>query len=220
MINAATALFASMPPPLAGALSAVAALFAVCPLALLAFRLKQSNALIYALSFGAAAALLTSGATHLLRGDGVQSLTLPLGLPWLGAHFRLDALSAAFLVIVNLGAASASFFAVGYGRHEIARGRVLPFFPLFLAAMNVVVLAADAFSFLVGWEFMSLASWALVMAHHREGDNARAGYIYILMASLGTLALLFCFGLLAGAHGGYARTRQARSSRQQHLRWR
>ena len=34
--------------------------------------------------------------------------------------------------------------------------------------MNLVVLADDAFSYLLCWEFMSLASWALVMAHHRE----------------------------------------------------
>jgi len=30
-------------------------------------------------------------------------VTLPIGLPWLGAHFRLDALSGFFLVVVNLG---------------------------------------------------------------------------------------------------------------------
>ena len=34
--------------------------------------------------------------------------------------------------------------------------------------MNLVVLADDAFTFLVVWEFMSLASWALVIAHHRD----------------------------------------------------
>jgi hypothetical protein len=70
--------------------------------------------------------------------------------------------------------------------------------------MNLVLLADDAFTFLASWEFMSLASWALVMAHHRERDNARAGYVYIVMASVGTMALLLAFGLLAGPAGGYA----------------
>jgi formate hydrogenlyase subunit 3/multisubunit Na+/H+ antiporter MnhD subunit len=50
---------------------------------------------------------------------------------------------------------------------------------------------------------MSLSSWALVMAHHREPANARAGYVYILMASVGTAALLLAFGLLAGPAGAY-----------------
>src|SRR5262249_36380459 len=67
------------------------------------------------------------------------------------------------------------------------------------AGMSIVVLADDAFTFLVSWEFMSLSSWALVMAHHRVADNVRAGYVYLIMASFGTLALLLTFGLLAGA---------------------
>src|SRR5207302_6058229 len=42
------------------------------------------------------------------------------------------------------------------------------------------------------------------MARHRASGNAAAGYLYLLMASLGTLALLLAFGLLAGPSGGYA----------------
>jgi hydrogenase-4 component B len=132
-----------------------------------------------------------------------SEIALPLGLPWLGMHFRLDALAAAFLLVVNLGGASASLYALGYGRHEEAPHRVLPFYPAFLAAMNLVVLAADAYSFLLSWELMSLASWALVVSHHRDPENLRAGTIYIIMASFGTLALLLAFGLLAGTGGGY-----------------
>src|SRR4029077_17872055 len=93
---------------------------------------------------------------------------------------------------------------LGYGRHEHSPQRVLPFYPAYLAAMNLVVLADDAFTFLVSWEFMSLTSWALVIAHHRVQDNLRAGYVYLLMAGFGTLALLLGFGLLAGADGSYA----------------
>src|SRR6478736_10132342 len=70
--------------------------------------------------------------------------------------------------------------------------------------MNLVVICDDAFSFLVAWEFMSLTSWALVVAHHRERENLQAGYVYLLMAGFGTLALLLAFGLLAGANGNYA----------------
>ena len=122
----------------------------------------------------------------------------------MGAHFRVDALAAFFLVVANLGGAAASLYGIGYGRHESAPLRVLPFFPAYLAGMNLVVLADDAFSFLIAWEFMSLSSWALVMANHRAPENARAGYIYLVMASFGTLALLLAFGLLAGSGGEYA----------------
>ena len=185
------------------ALYGVAALLVLAPIAVaLATSLRASNiiygaCLVVTLLLGVIGLVCLSERTFSIA-------TLPLGLPWLGAHFRIDALSAFFLVIVNLGGAAASLFALGYGRHEHAPERVLPFYPAYLAAMNLVVLADDAFSFLVSWEFMSLTSWALVVAHHRERENLRAGYVYLLMAGFGTLALLLAFGLLAGANGNYA----------------
>ena len=64
----------------------------------------------------------------------MPTITLPLGLPWIGANFRLDALSAFFLAVVNFGAVGASLFALGYGRHEEQPERVLPFYAAFLRA--------------------------------------------------------------------------------------
>ena len=190
---------------LAGLLSCIAVLLATSVAAIAMARWRLASPLVYGACLGAAALGLALGARSLLAGDPVrETLILPLGLPWLGAHFRLDPLAAFFLLIVNLGAATASLFGLGYGRHEEEPGRVLPFFPAFLAGMNLVVLAHDAFTFLFTWEFMSLSSWALVMAHHRRAGNAAAGYLYLLMASLGTLALLLAFGVLAGPRGGYA----------------
>src|SRR5256884_1802212 len=69
--------------------------------------------------------------------------------------------------------------------------------------MNLVLLSRDAFSFLVGWEFMSLASWALVASDHACAENRRAALVYLIMATAGALTLLFAFGLLAGPSGGY-----------------
>ena len=167
-------------------------------------RSPAATRVVYGASLLIATISLAAAVAHLLGAAAPVSITLPLGVPWLGAHFRLDALSAFFLAVVDLGAASASLFALGYGRHETAPERVLPFYPAFLAGMTLVVIADDAFTFLVSWEFMSLTSWALVMAHHRVPDNVRAGYVYLVMASFGTLALLLAFGLLAGPDGLYA----------------
>ena len=182
----------------------VAALLGTIVLAIAVSRRGSATRLVYGATLGISAVLSLFVVSH-LAGDpaGVSVVALPLGLPWIGAHFRLDALSIFFLVVVNFGGAVASLYGLGYGRHEPAPHRVLPFFPAFLAGMNLVVLADDAFTFLLSWEFMSLASWALVMAHHREQDNTRAGYIYLVMASFGTLALLLAFGLLSGPGGNY-----------------
>ncbi len=168
-------------------------------------RARIGRLIVYGGSLGVAVIALLAALAQLALGLAPEpTVILPIGLPQLGMHFSMDALAASFLVMTNLGAAAASLFALGYGRHEPAPERVLPFYPVFLAAMNLVVLAADAYSFLLSWELMSLASWALVMAHHGAAETRRAGIIYLLMASAGTLALLLCFGLLAGAHGLYA----------------
>jgi formate hydrogenlyase subunit 3/multisubunit Na+/H+ antiporter MnhD subunit len=183
----------------------IAVLLGAAILAVILARGEAATPVIYGLSFAASIAILVIAVVRLLGGPGTtDAVILPLGIPWIGAHFRIDALSAFFLGVVNLGGAGASYYGLGYGRHEEAPHRVLPFFPAFLAGMNLVVLADDAFTFLLSWEFMSLASWALVMAHHRDKENVRAGYIYIVMASAGTLCLLLAFGLLAGPEGGYS----------------
>jgi hydrogenase-4 component B len=186
------------------ALYCVAAFTAIAVLAVALLRVPAAFRLVYGASLAVSAAAFAAALAYLLgEGGAVSALKLPLGLPGLGMHFRLDALAAFFLAVVNLGGAAASLYGLGYGRHEPSPARVLPFFPAFLAAMNLVVLADDAFSFLLSWEFMSLASWAIVVAHHEVPANVRAGYLYLLMASFGTLSLLLCFGLLAGTDGTY-----------------
>ena len=191
--------------PVAVLLWAVAALLGTAVTAVALSRAAVATRLVYS-----ACAVICGGAllfllVHLVGQPGATTLlSLPLGLPWLGAHFRLDPLATFFLIVIDLGGAAASVYGLGYGRHETAPHRVLPFFAAFLAGMNLVVLADDAFTFLLCWEFMSLTSWALVMTHHRDRENTRAGYIYLVMASFGTLALLLAFGLLAGPDGHYA----------------
>ncbi len=189
---------------LSATLAGIAVLLATAALAIALHRRPFATALIYGICLGVSLVLLALAVSGLLERAPAQHLTLPIGLPWLGARFRIDALSAFFQIVINLGAAAASLYALGYGRHEQSPGRVLPFYPVFLAGMNLVLVADDAFTFLVAWEFMSLSSWALVLAHHHDRENANAGYVYILMASFGTFALLLAFGLLAGASGQYA----------------
>ena len=164
---------------------------------------RRRFAAVYGLSAFAAAVIAIAAATALAEAWPAESATLPLGLPWLGAHLRIDTLSAFFLLVVNFAAALISLYGLGYDAHDAEPRRVLPFYPLFLAAMNLVLVADDAFVFLVSWELMSLASWLLVLATHRRDESRSAAFLYLLMASLGTGALIFAFGILAGDSGLY-----------------
>jgi formate hydrogenlyase subunit 3/multisubunit Na+/H+ antiporter MnhD subunit len=160
-------------------------------------------AIVYPISAVAAIALGVVDLAVLLGHAGFTAL-LPIGLPTIGLHLRLDPLSAFFGVVINGGVLAASVYGMGLDRAKELTPRVEPLFPLFAAAMNLVLIADDAYAFLFSWELMSLTSWALVVAHHTSLENRRAGHLYLVMAAIGTMALLFAFGGLAGPAGGYA----------------
>ena len=143
-------------------------------------------------------------ADHLWLAESDSQWTLPLGLPWMHAHFRLDMLSALFLLIVNVPSMLANWFGMAYAADMPERKRITPALPLFLLGMNVAVLADDAFVFLTAWEVMAIGSWLLVIADHRHEANRQAARLYLIMAVFSTLCLLPCFGLMAGSHGDYS----------------
>jgi len=134
-----------------------------------------------------------------------QALTLAIGLPDLPFHLRLDALSAFFLVLIGLASAGISIYAGGYFREGEGTppGLMCLQYHLFLCGMAMVVLADDAYAFMVSWEVMALASFFLVTTNHRIREIQRAGYLYLLVAHVGAISILLCFGVLQGTSGDY-----------------
>jgi formate hydrogenlyase subunit 3/multisubunit Na+/H+ antiporter MnhD subunit len=134
---------------------------------------------------------------------------LALGLPWLHWHLRLDALSGFFFGIVGMLVLAISLYAPGYLREFMHPGHKQPlsvlglFTGLFILGMLLVLLADDAFVFMVSWELMSVSSYFLVAYQHQYAANRRAAFLYLLMAHVGALAILLGFGVLAGFGGGY-----------------
>jgi len=133
------------------------------------------------------------------------SAVLPIGLPGLPFHFRLDALSAFFLAVIGAASAGVSLFAAGYfAREEGAPPGLLCLqYHVFLAAMALVVIADDAYCFMVMWETMALSSFFLVITNHRVAEIRRAGYLYLLIAHIGAIGILLCFGVLQANTGDY-----------------
>jgi hydrogenase-4 component B len=186
------------------AASGVALLLALAAIGVFAARRPLGCRLTYAGCMLICCGLAGVALFALLAPHGrLESIEIPLGLPLGRTLLGFDPLSAAFVVIINIATAIVSGYAIGYGAHARESERVVPFYPAFVAGMNLVLLAQDAFSFLIGWEFMSLASWALVVSDHRSSENRRAALVYLIMATGGALTLLLAFGLLAGPQGGY-----------------
>src|SRR6202142_4251917 len=135
-----------------------------------------------------------------------EQMILPIGLPDLPAHLRLDALSRVFLLLLGAASAGISVFAAGYFRRGegTAPGLMCLQFHLFLASMGFVLLADDAYAFMVAWETMALSSYFLVTTQHGILELRRAGFLYLLLAHLGAIAILLSFGVLQGGSWKFA----------------
>jgi len=147
---------------------------------------------------------LTSVALAIVAGASLalpaEQATLLIGLPDLPFHVRLDPLSRVFLVLLGAASAGVSIFAAGYFRkgQGTAPGVLGLQYHLFLASMGFVLLADDAYAFMVAWETMALSSYFLVTAQHGIPEIRSAGFLYLLIAHLGAISILLCFGILQG----------------------
>ena len=129
-----------------------------------------------------------------------ERAVLIVGLPDLPMHLRRDALSSLFLFLLGSASAGISVFAAGYFRrgHGTSAGLLCLQYHLFLASMGFVLLADDAYAFMVAWETMALSSYFLVTTQHGLEEIRRAGFLYLLIAHVGAIAILLAFGVMQG----------------------
>src|SRR5215471_17541535 len=142
-----------------------------------------------------------------LAAVALRSLSAPpehallvVGLPDLPVHLRRDALSSLFLLLLGSTSAGVSVFAAGYFRrgHGTSAGLLCLQYHLFLASMGMVLLADDAYAFMVAWETMAVSSYFLVTTQHSLAEIRRAGFLYLLIAHVGAIAILLAFGVMQG----------------------
>jgi hydrogenase-4 component B len=142
-----------------------------------------------------------------MLGQEIITDQIGLGLPWLPWHVRFDSLSGFFYLIIGIAVIAVSLYGPGYvhaydeSQHPFA---VLGLFTgLFVSGMLLVLLADDAFFFMIAWELMSVASYFLVAFQHENPANRRAAFLYLLMAEVGALAIILGFGVLASFADGF-----------------
>jgi len=155
---------------------------------------------------GAAIGVLVGWAALCFLGGSAETTVLAIGLPDLPFHLRLDNLAAVFVLLLGFTAAGISIFAAGYFRQGegTAPGLLGLQYHIFLASMLLVLLADDAYAFMVAWEVMALSSFFLVTSDHRHAEIRRAGYLYLLIAHIGAIAILLSFGLMTSGSGDYS----------------
>ena len=174
-------------------------------LGLLGLMLQRTPYLITNVIFpaGALASLVLTATGLWALGEVANIAVMPLGLPDLPLHLRLDPLSAFFLILLGGASLGVSLFGAGYFRAMEGKtlGLLCLEYHLFLASMALVLLADDAYMFMVAWETMALSSYFLVTTDHHVPDIRKAGYLYLLIAHVGAIAILLSFGVMQGGLG-------------------
>ncbi len=139
---------------------------------------------VLGLAGGLASLAGAGGLLYQARQHTAAGLTLP-GLP--GLPFRLEA--TPFTAVLALVVAVVALLILTYARGYMARERGKVWFwssmMLFIAAMQLLVLAADWLLFVTGWELMGLASYLLIATWHWE-EKARQGAFKAFLLTRGT----------------------------------
>ncbi len=140
--------------------------------------------------------------------SGSQSLAVS----WRWLHiftlsFRLDSISLFFLLpifIISPLALLYSFHYLENREKKIRSGVNYFFFAVLVAAMALVVMAADMITFLLAWEIMSLSSFFLVIYDYQKKSIREAGYLYFIFAQAGALFLFAACALIYSQNASFA----------------
>lgn len=161
----------------------------------LGHRQQVSHKLFSALT-GTIAIIALSVLVYLRHIEGSFQSAPPILLGVYPLSFRADGLSCLFLGLLSVLLLTVSLFSPGYLKHfqdRIHNGQYWATFLLFILSMFGVVLSADAITFLVLWEVMSLSSAGLVASDHSHHKVQKSTLIYLGATRIATALLSIGF---------------------------
>jgi len=171
-------------------------------------------------ALGAAVTIVSGAQTRLRRAAisaGTIGVTLALAIVaagggWAGSlkwsdqlvlSATLTPMAATVAILVPLIALPVLLYA---GGHESEGGlkRLVALLLLFVGGMELLVVAADLLTLLIGWEIVGACSWALIGHHWRDPDNPRGGLYAFVTTRLGDLGLFLAAMAAFAGSGSFA----------------
>lgn len=151
-----------------------------------------------------AAVALAGAVTGGLALSGARGgLVMPTALAGVDLTLRPDRLGGLFILVVSVIGLLVSVYGLGYAVGPAASRTAWGALAVFLLGMQQVPAAADAVSFLLGWETMALASTVLLLAEQARRSRVRSAALwYAVMTQLSFVLLLAGFAVLAAVGGG------------------
>ncbi|GAB3079057.1 NADH-quinone oxidoreductase subunit L [Nocardioides zeae] len=137
------------------------------------------------------------------RGEGERQVTqhlwtwVDVGSYQVGMDLLYDPLSALFLLLITGVSTLIHVYSIGYMAHDERRRRFFGYLNLFVAAMLMLVLAADYLGVFLGWEGVGLASYLLIgFWQHKPSAAAAAKKAFVInrVGDIGmSLAIMLMF---------------------------
>ncbi|MBW3590626.1 MAG: NADH-quinone oxidoreductase subunit L [Actinobacteria bacterium] len=106
-------------------------------------------------------------------------------------------------ILVPLIAAPIPLYAT-YHEPNRGLGRLTGLLVAFIGAMQLLVLAEDLFTLMVGWELVSALSWGLIAHDWRDGQSAKAAAHALNVTRFGSLGLFLAAGAAFSSTGSFA----------------
>ncbi|MGK2850339.1 MAG: NADH-quinone oxidoreductase subunit 5 family protein [Candidatus Limnocylindrales bacterium] len=122
--------------------------------------------------------------------------------PAVQLSLRVDGFARVMVVLVPFIAAPIVAYAAV--TEPVGRARLVALLLAFVAAMTLLVVAADFVTLLIGWELVGATSWALIGHGWRDRANVEAGTQAFLTTRLGDLGLYVAAGAVFAATGSFA----------------
>ena len=121
-------------------------------------------------------------------------------------HFRLDALSAFFLVLLCVVGGAGTVYGQEYWP-DAAHPRSAPagrvWWSVLLLSLGATLLVSNGLHFLIAWEIFTFAAFLLITLDRRRPEVRAAGWLYLGASHVAVLALFAFFATLAAHNGSW-----------------
>jgi hydrogenase-4 component B len=111
--------------------------------------------------------------------------------------FRIDALSAWFILIINFTTVTGAFYGAGYLKSYSVQSQLITFhwilYIIFQSSMIVVCMVQHSIAFIVVWEIMSISSMFLILLDYTNPKVLKAGVNYLVQMHLSVVLLTVAF---------------------------
>ena len=120
------------------------------------------------------------------------------------AELRWDPLSALMTLVVTGVGSLIHLYSIGYMHGEARYGRFFTYLNLFVASMQILVLANNFAVLFVGWELVGLCSYLLISFYFEKDAAAAAGKKAFIVNRVGDVGFIVALMLIFGQFGTFS----------------